>query len=143
MDVTRSPARRMKFNGSSQIFRESRLVAPDLLQCSSPDKCISAKQGARVPGIHADADWAEKLICRFGCRSADETLLSIGEGLHNLHEPHPRISEVAKRTFEKFRFRCVIGIENDDDFAVGFFESMIDISRLGMFVIRAGNISGT
>ena len=34
----------------------------------------------------------------------------------------------------------VIGIEDDDNIPIGFFESMIDITRFGMFVTQASDI---
>ena len=132
----------MEFYRRSEIFRKSRLVAADLLQCSPPDQCIGAKQGTRVPRIHADADRAKKLICGFGCSAANEASFPIREGLHNLHEPNTRISEMAEGALQKLGFRRVIRVENDDDFAIGLFESVIDITGLGMFVIRACDISG-
>ena len=94
----------MEFNRRSEIFRESRLVATDLLQCRPPDECISAKQGARIPRIHADADWAKKLIGCFGCSPANEAFITIREGLHNLHETNTQISEMAEGTLQKLGF---------------------------------------
>ncbi|HWO15904.1 MAG TPA: hypothetical protein VNM89_04240 [Solirubrobacterales bacterium] len=65
----------------------------------------------------------------------------VEEVMRALHQAHPLVVEVADQRVEGVGHRHVVGVEHEDEVAVGARQRRVDVSRLGVGVVGPGQVA--
>src|SRR5438552_3318789 len=66
--------------------------------------------------------------------------IEIVEGMGCLHESELFIMEVADQACDEIRLGNVVGVQNDNELAIGLFKGMIEVARLGMAIVGPDHV---
>ena len=66
--------------------------------------------------------------------------VEVVEGVRRLHEAEPVVVEVADQAGDEVRLGDVVGVEDDEELAVGPLEGVVQVAGLGVPVVRPGDV---
>ena len=149
VDVDRVPALGVELEGGLAILGDgdARKAAGDIERLAPQQRRRAAEERA-VPLVEpALRHRIEHLVLgRHVLERAQVSLDRIGieEDVRGLHEEELRIPrEMADGLAQERAEGRMIGIEHDDDLALGLLQAVVHVTGLGVLVLRAGQVAGT
>ncbi len=145
-DPQRLPAPRVHAQAGVHVLRD-RLDGDvaDLLQRLAAEDGRAAGEDRGVPVVAAGLDDVVEelpLLPVRGLRVVEPGLerLEVVEGVRRLHETQLFVLKIPDKARDEVRVGDVVGVEDDDEFAVGLGEGVVEVARLGVAVVRADHV---
>ena len=67
----------------------------------------------------------------------------VAEVMGGLDHRDPRVVEIAHRGIEDVRLGNMVGVEHEEQLGIDHAEGVVDVARLGVTIVGAGDIAGT